>query len=450
MSEDKRKESQNNTINSGSDNNNSDTVTIINEQNPILPIYIWQNIVEYTKCVCKIKDLKNDDEFIGTGFFCYIPSKNIRVFITNNHVIDQEYLNKEKELRIYYEERGVEKEKVIDLQMKRAKYTNATIDVTVIEILEEDLIDEYFEVDEEFIKNQEFLGKSVFNLQFPKGDNLKASFGRINSKYDNYKFKYDAGSETGSSGSPILLVKGNKLIGFHRGCLSNNSSYPDKKKNLGIYLDKIIEHIPKSSQPENKNVIKYLYNIQEENVNQDVQIFNNINKIDEKIKSISIFKEDDVRRKIYNGQYRFEKKGKYFIYYHLDNSATDLSDMFNDCTSLIKVYMPSFKDNNITSMKNMFNRCASLREINYLPSLNTKNVTDMSNLFSGCSSLKKLNLSSFNTEQVNDMSELFSECISLTEVTLTSFNTKNVENMSNMFEKCENLTEVDLLKFNTN
>ena len=286
-------------------------------------------------------------------------------------------------------------------------------------------------------------------MQFPKGDNLKASFGRIKSKESDYKFAYDAGSEMGSSGSPILLVEGNKLIGFHRGCLPENSSYPEKKINLGIYFDKIIEHIPKSSQPENKNVIKCLYNIQEENVNQDVQIFNNINNIDEKITTINIFKEDDVKRKIYNGQYRFEKKGKYFIHYHLDNSATDLSDMFNNCTSLIKIYMPTLKDNKITSMKNMFNRCASLREINYLPSFNTKNVTDMSNLFSGCSSLKKINLSSFNTEKVNDMSELFRECNSLTEVTLKSFNTKNVENMSSMFAECENLTEIDLSKFNT-
>ena len=449
MLEDKRKEFQNNNVNSDSGNNNYDKVKIMNEQNIIVPAYICENVAEYKKCVCKLQFLKNNSAFTGTGFFCYIPSKNIRVFITNNHVIDQEFLNKEKELRIYYEEKREEKEKVIDLRIKRVKYTNATLDVTVIEILDEDLIDEFFEVDEEFIKNKEFLGESVYNLQFPKGDNLKASFGKIKSKKCDYKFVYDAGSESGSSGSPILSVEGNKLIGFHRGCLPEGSSNYDKKKNLGTYFDKIIELIPKSSQPENKNVIKCLYNINEENENQDVQIFNNINNIDEKITEINIFKEDDIKKKLYNGQCRFEKKGKYFIQYHLDSSATDLSDMFNNCTSLIKVYMPSLKDNKIKSMKNMFLKCSSLREINYLPSLNTKDVIDMSNLFSACSSLKKINLSSFNTENVEDMSDLFRECNSLVEVNLTSFNTKNVENMSSMFAECENLREIDLSKFNT-
>ena len=449
MLEDKREEFQNNTVGSESENNNCDKVTIINKHSFTIPINIIMNIVEYAKCVCKIKFLKNNFPFSATGFFCYIPSKNIRVFITNNHVIDQNFLDNEKELRIYYEVKKEEKQKIIDLKLNRAKYTNGCLDVTVIEILDEDLIDDYFEVDEEFIKDKEFLGKSVLNMQFPKDDNLKSSFGKINSKHDNYKFIYDARNEIGSSGSPILLIEENKLIGFHGGSLPHDSSNYDKKINYGIYLDKIIEHIPKSFQPENKSVIKCLYNIKEENVNEHIQIYNNINNIDKNIVSIKIFKEDDKKRKIYNGQCRFEKKGKYFILYHLDNSATDLSEMFYKCTSLIKVYMPSFKDNNITSMKYMFKLCTSLQEINFLPSFNTRNVTDMSNLFSHCYSLKKINLSSFNTENVNDMSELFRECTSLAEINLTSFNTKNVENMSNMFEECQNLSEIDLSNINT-
>ena len=51
--------------------------------------------------VCKI--CKNDG-IKGTGFFCKIPlsqnNKYIPVFITNNHVIDQDYINNQKEIII--------------------------------------------------------------------------------------------------------------------------------------------------------------------------------------------------------------------------------------------------------------------------------------------------------------------------------------------------------------
>ena len=51
-------------------------------------------------CICKIK-IK---ERLGTGFFCKIPypdDNNLKSFlITNNHVIDESYLNKDKSFEI--------------------------------------------------------------------------------------------------------------------------------------------------------------------------------------------------------------------------------------------------------------------------------------------------------------------------------------------------------------
>ena len=38
--------------------------------------------------ICKIKNKKGK----GTGFFCFIPNKNISLMITNNHVIDEEII----------------------------------------------------------------------------------------------------------------------------------------------------------------------------------------------------------------------------------------------------------------------------------------------------------------------------------------------------------------------
>ena len=42
-----------------------------------------------------------------------------------------------------------------------------------------DFIDDYFEVDENLIKGKKFINELVFNLQYTKGEKLKASFGKI-------------------------------------------------------------------------------------------------------------------------------------------------------------------------------------------------------------------------------------------------------------------------------
>ena len=43
---------------------------------------------------------------------------------------------------------------------------------------------------------------------------------------------------------------------------------------------------------------------------------------------------------------------------------------------------------------------------------NTINVTDMSYMFNECSSSKELNISKFNTNKVSDMSSMFRRCSS--------------------------------------
>ena len=432
------------------DTTSREKAEIINEQAVIVDFYVHRNMVKHEKCVCKLKI--NIDGVIGsgTGFLCFIPSKEIRVFITNHHIIDQNFLNKHKELKLYYEDDGEEKEKVLDLTIDRYTYMNSDLDATVIEILDEDLIDDYFEVDETFIKNNEFINQSVYNLQFPQGENLKSSFGKIIKSISNKtKFIYDAGTDFGSSGSPIILADSYKIIGLHKGTCKDNKNNFDLKKNLGVYLDKIIENIPKSSYPEKKNTIKCLYDIKKEDVNKEIKIYDNTNNIERSIKSVRIYREDEKKRIIDNGKCRFEKEGKYFIFYSLNDSINDLSNMFDNCNSLIRVYMPSFVDNHIVKMSEMFQECHSLENINFPNSFNSGNIIDMSNLFYNCNSLKSIDLKSFNTKNVRKMHGLFSRCTSLTRIDLSSFNTENVEDMSKLFEGCKNLKEIVFSNFKT-
>ena len=111
-------------------------------------------------------------------------------------------------------------------------------------------------------------------MQFPEGGKLKASFGKIIKSIDRKnKFIYDAGTKSGLSGCPIILTKGHKIIGLHKG--GSNSNDIENKINLGIYLNNIIKLFPKSSKSENKNIIKCLYDIKKEDLNKEIKVYDN-------------------------------------------------------------------------------------------------------------------------------------------------------------------------------
>ena len=196
------------------------------------------------KYICKIKidKIKKDkiETEYGTGFFCKIPfpdEKNILpVFVTNNHVIEEEYLYKNNEtIEIYFEEDN--KTKILNLN-NRKKYTNKEYDVTIIEIIEEDQINNYLELDDIIIddilggddKINKYKDKTLYIIQYPKGD-LSVSYGILQSiSVDkNYKFNHKCCTEVGSSGSPILNLN-NKVMGVHHRGYSN-------KFNEGTFLN---------------------------------------------------------------------------------------------------------------------------------------------------------------------------------------------------------------------
>jgi V8-like Glu-specific endopeptidase len=168
------------------------------------------------KCVCII--FTKEKLKYGTGFFCNIKQKNMKVIITNNHIIDKEFLNKEKRLNIKIEE----EEKEINLELNRYKMTDDNLDYTIIEIIKEDNINNYIDIDENiYIDN--YINNQIFCMQYPGGKELKYSHGRINGK-KNGLILYSIESGGGSSGSPILLFNNLKVIGLHKGCIY------DKKK----------------------------------------------------------------------------------------------------------------------------------------------------------------------------------------------------------------------------
>ena len=95
----------------------------------------------------------------------------------------------------------------------------------------------------------------------------------------------------------------------------------------------------------------------------------------------------------------------------------------------------------VTDMSNMFDSCSSLTTLNF-SNFDTSAVTNMSGMFSGCSSLRALDLSRFDTSQVTDMWGMFYSCKSLTALDLSSFDTSQVTDMRGMFSGCESLTTI--------
>ena len=95
----------------------------------------------------------------------------------------------------------------------------------------------------------------------------------------------------------------------------------------------------------------------------------------------------------------------------------------------------------------MFYKLQNVVEID--TSFGTSNVTNMSHLFDYCTSITEIDVSGFDTRNVTDMSFMFSMLSSLTSIDVSNFNTSNVTNMEFMFSYNNVLKKLDLSNFNT-
>jgi len=111
-----------------------------------------------------IKNMKGK----GTGFFCKIPIEkgNIFVLMTNNHLIDEEIIKKEKNIYVTLND---DKEKVnIILDGNRKIYSSEKYDTTIIEVKpEKDKIKYFLELDEDIFQGN-LSKESIYILQYPK------------------------------------------------------------------------------------------------------------------------------------------------------------------------------------------------------------------------------------------------------------------------------------------
>lgn len=202
------------------------------KQEKCLPDYPTPVSIEQSETI--LRQMKNNsvcqickkDGIKGTGFFCKVPlSKDeyLPVFITNNHMIDEKDLKEENDISIKINN-GQKKYISKSISLKKTfKYTNETYDVTIIEIKQNiDNIYDFLELDENILDNPiDNVGNSIYILHYPKEitqDKVAVSYGIIKEINIDQEcdFNHYCNTTPGSSGSPILKLSNNKIIGVHK------------------------------------------------------------------------------------------------------------------------------------------------------------------------------------------------------------------------------------------
>mgnify|MGYP002626427099 CR=1 FL=1 len=101
-----------------------------------------------------------------------------------------------------------------------------------------------------------------------------------------------------------------------------------------------------------------------------------------------------------------------------------MTEMFQNCISLVSINFDNFDTSNVENMQNMFNNCRNLKYLN-ICNFDTSNVYNMYAMFSGCINLVYLNLSNFNIGETTSIKEMFKNCSSLKLLDLSSFDKFN-------------------------
>ena len=376
------------------------------------------------KCVCKI--YKNGNN--GTGFFAQIPYKNsqIGVLITNNHVLGENDIQSNK--TITFSINNVIKD--FKIGNERKKYTSTKYDTTIIEIKESDELNnniEYLEIDDanlQYIKKRDKLpsnetlnnlykNESLYTLNYLGGNEIFLSYGFFMKITDSIIY-HKCSTDYGSSGSPLLSLENNKLIGVHYGHSINNFQF-----NLGTLIAFPI--------------------IEFQNIKNEKKI------IKKKLNSMTI------RYKINNEDIKLRLFGEEFVKNNKNNCNIIIDEKTQELTEHIQINQKMkqngylkiklIEKNTITNMSHMFCRGIEesdkmlLTKISDIDNWDTTYVTDMSYLFCCCEELETLpDISSWNTSNVEDMSNMISYCSKIESLPdISKWNTKNVKNMSHMF-----------------
>jgi len=213
--------------------------------------------------------INNENKYAsGIGVLCNIPSKNIKALITFNHLMNLDFLNNGQKILLYINKKEYE----INIKKVRYFYTTEEFDITIIEILDDDCVKNFIEIDK-FINSKNYIDEDIICISLTKNKKINFSYGNIIEKKDDY---YKCDIEPHNEG--IIILKDNmKLIGI----IHELNMIP-----MNIIMNKI-------------NFIRCIYYIKKEDLNKDIQIINNTyyyEKISEDFKERIIKRINDIER----------------------------------------------------------------------------------------------------------------------------------------------------------
>jgi hypothetical protein len=182
----------------------------------------------------------------GSGFFFKFlrNKKPFYCLMTNNHVITPRLINKNKEIRLFYENET----KQLDIILNKAERIIVCLselyelDITIVEMIPKDKVDESYFLDKYNFQGgninlENYIGREIQTFQYPLGQILSSSEGIILGNYTNnaYIFTHTAETKHGSSGSPIVLKGDDKVLAIHKGKLVETGD------NVGILVEIIVD-----------------------------------------------------------------------------------------------------------------------------------------------------------------------------------------------------------------
>ena len=315
--------------------------------------------------VCKI--MRNDNKD-GTGFLCKFPLNqfnSLPVLITCNHVLDKDYINKEKKINLKFN-----KENIITFNIEDSKKIymsdKSEYDITIIEINSEDYLynKRFLDIDDNLNKSDDLLkekykNENIYLIHYPNIIESKyipkISFGQIKSICeDNYNIEHSCGTDIGSSGSPILSSKNYKVVGIHLGKFGHHFSKNGALLKIPIFkFNNIFKKIS------NDDIINTIYLNKYEAASYEVQNLLNISKTNvyskyNNAKNCEIITFGDFSRvvKWYECSLRIEKIIKENIKTHTPNEYFFISPEWINKLEItfqyeqLKLYIKDFKKNN--------------------------------------------------------------------------------------------------------
>jgi surface protein len=296
---------------------------------------------------------------------CRIPYTSdennlLNVLLTCEHVLDQELVFSDKDINIFVDD----KQKKIELKKQRKKWSSKLLDYSCIEILKDDNIDSFYQIDDIIFQkdysNNLYLEKNKKNIIIfaMMNDKTRGHSDGIIKKIDEFhNFIHDCNTVRGCSGG-VIVNKMKNVVGMHQGeFIDYEDNNKDTINNIGIFIKDIIEDINQNNN--NETAISIKYEIKEE---KTIRIFGEkfVKNNKDKCKII-------VNEKTYelSENYKIEEKnlkeGILEIKLIVKNNLTDLSFMFSECTNLISlVNISEWNIKNITNMSYMFNECRNL------------------------------------------------------------------------------------------